>query len=294
MEVDFTIPGNIPKNENIRRLVSCESLLGKPIGDVTVFREGKGINTNWYVKASVVTGEFPVSPVYPKGRIEKFDLPAIPISVFERENLKNGLVDVKKAIEIYYPELLREPVPRNINRYEDNIVVDSNGNALKVVEFNPYDKDTNPRSTTYDERVLSAIVQNLDSGEISEVKARISEYEAKVINSSMTVREATEIYLGDQLRLPAHYQRFHLPDGIPTERIHVGGGYKRDIEFGMNGYVSSRMPLTMTDQKALSSGLATKEQIAAKYLGREILAMKLSTEHKGLSQDISKSASRKI
>lgn len=274
MEVDFKINGSIPQDDaKLLRSVSTGPL-GREISDLTIYKEvidngSYGKDVQWFFQATA-GNDF-------TGR-EK--LPLIPASAFEIACLKKGVWDAEKAVEYFYPMLNKEQISGK-EKDMDDIVINDENQSLRVYDLNPYGRDNDPRSPTFDERVLIGKIENMSTGEYSQVKVPISDYDFLAITNVMSVREAAEKYLGSDLKLPCHYEQFHLPEGIEADKTYIlsqGSGKRPKVYAHLNGDVADA-EISYKDYQALSSGLATKNQIVAKYLGSDIKAMADYSNH---------------
>ena len=110
----------------------------------------------------------------------------------------------------------------------------------------------------------------------------------------MTPGQLVEKNFGDRLHLSSHYQQFKLPEGIENEQIRIAkdrsdGKWKVSVDLGERGKTEKK-EMSFDDGYSLyKAKTATREQIAAKYVGDEVKSL-LSAP----SMKMEKSASMKM
>ena len=95
----------------------------------------------------------------------------------------------------------------------------------------------------------------------------------------MTPGQLVERNFGERLHLPSHYAQFQLPEGIDPKGVRVAkdrsdGKWKVSADLGEGRGRTSKQEISFDDGYSLfKAKSATRQQIAAKYLGQEIAAM---------------------
>ena len=92
-----------------------------------------------------------------------------------------------------------------------------------------------------------------------------------------TPAQLVERNFGARLHLPSHYEQFRLPEGVDPKGIRVGkdkeGKWGVSVDLGEGRGRTSRQEISFDDGYSLfKTKSASREQIAAKYLGQEISA----------------------
>ena len=94
----------------------------------------------------------------------------------------------------------------------------------------------------------------------------------------MTPGQLVEKNFGDRLHLSSHYQQFKLPEGIENEQIWIAkdrsdGKWKVSVDLGERGKTETK-EMSFDDGYSLyKAKTATREQIAAKYVGDEVKSL---------------------
>ena len=94
----------------------------------------------------------------------------------------------------------------------------------------------------------------------------------------MTPDQLVEKNFGDRLHLSSHYQQFKLPEGIENEQIWIAkdrsdGKWKVSVDLGERGKTEKK-EMSFDDGYSLyKAKTATREQIAAKYVGDEVKSL---------------------
>ena len=94
----------------------------------------------------------------------------------------------------------------------------------------------------------------------------------------MTPGQLVEKNFGERLHLPSHYQQFELPQGVDPKGIRIAkdrsdGKWKVSVDLGDKGKTDKK-EITFDDGYSLyKTKSATREQIAAKYLGDDLNKM---------------------
>ena len=110
----------------------------------------------------------------------------------------------------------------------------------------------------------------------------------------MTPGQLVEKNFGERLHLSSHYQQFKLPEGIEKEQIRIAkdrsdGKWKVSVDLGERGKTEKK-EMSFDDGFSLyKAKTATREQIAAKYVGEQVKSL-LSTP----AAKMEKSASMKM
>lgn len=177
---------------------------------------------------------------------------------------------VPQLMERYYPTKLMEKVPEVA--YQVPNVIAGPENNLTINKFNVY-KEKDEQRPDFGRYKFYAEV----GGEkMSTVASRhdLNAYFDRV----MTPGQLVEKNFGERLHLPSHYQQFRLPEGVDASGVRVAkdradGKWKVSMDLGEHGRTDKK-EISFDDGFALfKTKTATREQIAAKYLGNEISAM---------------------
>lgn len=198
---------------------------------------------------------------------------------------RNKEVTVPQMMERYYPTKLMPKVPEVAYKVP-NVVAGPNGN-MTVDKFNVY-KEKDEQRADFGRYKFYAQVGDQ---KMSAVPSRqdLNAYFDRV----MTPGQLVEKNFGERLHLSSHYQQFKLPDGIESNQIRIAKDrsddkWKVSVDLGEAG-CTSKKEMSFDDGFSLyKTKTATREQIAAKYVGEEVKSL-LSNHVK-----IDKSASIKI
>lgn len=178
---------------------------------------------------------------------------------------------VPQLMERYYPTKLMAKVPETAYQFP-NVIAGPDKGTLTVDKFNVYkEKDE----------------QRPDFGKYK-FYAQIGEQKMSTVASShdlnayfdrvMTPGQLVERNFGDRLHLKSHYEQFSLPEGIDPKSVRVAKDrsddkWKVSADLGEHGRTSKK-EISFDDGFSLfKTKTATREQIAAKYLGDEIRTM---------------------
>ena len=91
----------------------------------------------------------------------------------------------------------------------------------------------------------------------------------------MTPGQLVEKNFGERLHLSSHYQQFRLPEGIQNDQIRIGkdrndGKWRVHVDLGERGKTEKKEISFDDGFSHFKAKTATREQIAAKYLGEEV------------------------
>lgn len=178
---------------------------------------------------------------------------------------------VAQLMERYYPTKLMPRVPEAAYQIP-NVIVGPDRNNLTVDKFNVYKEKDEQRAdfgrykfyAQIGEQKMSAVASRHD----------LNAYFDRV----MTPGQLVERNFGDRLHLKSHYEQFSLPEGVDPKSVRVAKDgsddkWKVSVDLGEHGRTSKK-EISFDDGFSLfKAKTATREQIAAKYLGDEIRTM---------------------
>ena len=195
-------------------------------------------------------------------------------------------ITVPQLMERYYPTKLMEKVP-DIAFKTPNVIAGPEGNMI-IDKFNVYKERDETRADYGKYKFYAQIGEQKMS--IIPSRQDLNAYFDRV----MTPDQLVEKNFGDRLHLSSHYQQFKLPEGIENEQIRIAkdrsdGKWKVSVDLGERGKTEKK-EMSFDDGYSLyKAKTATREQIAAKYVGDEVKSL-LSAP----SMKMEKSASMKM
>lgn len=194
---------------------------------------------------------------------------------------------VPQLMERYYPTKLQQKVPEEAYRLP-NVIATANGNQT-IEKFNVY-KEKNEASPDFGKYKLYAQV---GEQKVSTVASR-QDLNA-FFDRTATPAQLVERNFAGRLNIPNAYEQHKLPEGVDPKSVRISkdrndGQWKVSVDLGEQGR-TSRQAISFDDGFALfKTKAATREQIAAKYVGGEVEKL-LSQQN---AQTIDKSKSMKI
>lgn len=195
-------------------------------------------------------------------------------------------ITVPELMQRYYPTKLMPKVPEEAFKYPNGLAGPSG--PITIDKFNVY-KETDETRADYGRYKFYAQVGDKKMSTPAS-REDLNAYFDRV----MTPGQLVERNFGERLHLPSHYAQFRLPEGIDPKGVRVAkdrsdGRWRVSADLGEGRGRTSKQEISFDDGYSLfKAKSATREQIAAKYLGQEIaakLAAPLSME---------KSASMKV
>lgn len=183
---------------------------------------------------------------------------------------RNKEVTVPQLMERYYPTKLMPKVPE-VAYQVPNVVAAPNGN-MTIDKFNVY-KEKDEQRPDFGRYKFYA---QIGDQKMSAVPSRqdLNAYFDRV----MTPGQLVEKNFGERLHLSSHYQQFKLPEGIESNQIRIAkdrsdGKWKVSVDLGEAGRTSKK-EMSFDDGFSLyKTKTATREQIAAKYVGDEVKSL---------------------
>ena len=174
---------------------------------------------------------------------------------------------VPQLMERYYPTKLMPKVPE-VAFKTPNVLPGPEGN-MTIDKFNVYKEKDETRADYGKYKFYAQIGEN----KMSTVASRqdLNAYFDRV----MTPGQLVEKNFGERLHLSSHYQQFRLPEGVENEQIRIAkdrsdGKWKVSVDLGERGKTDKK-ELSFDDGYSLyKTKTATREQIAAKYVGNEV------------------------
>ena len=177
---------------------------------------------------------------------------------------------VPQLMERYYPTKLMEKVP-DIAFKTPNVITGPEGN-MTIDKFNVYKEKDESRADYGKYKFYAQIGEQKMS--IIPSRQDLNAYFDRV----MTPGQLVEKNFGDRLHLSSHYQQFKLPEGIENEQIRIAkdrsdGKWKVSVDLGERGKTEKK-EMSFDDGYSLyKAKTATREQIAAKYVGDEVKSL---------------------
>jgi len=178
---------------------------------------------------------------------------------------------VPQLMERYHPTKLMQRVP-DVAFQVANVVSGPEQRPLTVDKFNVY-KEKDEQRPDFGRYKFYAEV---DGQKMSTVASRqdLNAYFDRV----QTPGQLVEKNFGERLHLPSHYQQFRLPEGVEASVVRIAkdrfdNKWKVSADLGEHGRTDKK-EISFDDGFALfKTKTATREQIAAKYLGEDIKTM---------------------
>ena len=178
---------------------------------------------------------------------------------------------VPQLMERYYPTKLMQRVP-DVAFQVANVVPGPDQRPLSVDKFNVY-KEKDEQRPDFGRYKFYAEV---DGQKMSTVASRqdLNAYFDRV----QTPGQLVEKNFGERLHLPSHYEQFRLPEGVDASGVRIAkdradGKWKVSMDLGEHGRTDKK-EISFDDGYSLfKTKTASREQIAAKYLGEDVRAM---------------------
>lgn len=186
------------------------------------------------------------------------------------EAYKKRELTVSQLMERYYPTKLMPKVPEEAFKYPNGIAGPKG--VLTVDKFNVY-KEKDETKEDYGKYKFYAKIGDKQMSTIAS-RSDLNAYFDRV----MTPGQLVEKNFGERLHLPSHYEQFKLPQGVDPAGIRITKpkgerAWSISIDLGEHGR-TERKPISFDDGYSLYKvKSATREQIAAKYLGDDITKM---------------------
>lgn len=178
---------------------------------------------------------------------------------------------VPQLMERYYSTKLMQRAP-DVAFQVANVVPGPDQRPLSVDKFNVYKEKDEQRP----DFGLYKFYAEVDGQKMSTVASRqdLNAYFDRV----QTPGQLVEKNFGERLHLPSHYQQFRLPEGVEASAVRIAkdrsdNKWKVSADLGEHGRTDKK-EISFDDGFALfKTKTATREQIAAKYLGEDIRTM---------------------
>ncbi len=215
-------------------------------------------------------------------RVNGKQLPAVQLSTEESQRFsnlshENRIADaVRELMGKYYPSKLE----RHLSKEEfTNGVTLSDGR--KIDKFNVY-KENNPDMKGYGKWHFYVDVGGVKMSQVGD-RDSLNAY----FDKSRTPAQITEKMFGEKLHLASAYKSYVLPDGVKDIRIAKSDGKQWCISAEIDGVRTPKRNLSYDDGVSFfSTHTATKEQLAAKYLTKDINEIRNQREHVSNSMKI--------
>lgn len=178
---------------------------------------------------------------------------------------------VPQLMERYYPTKLMQRVP-DVAFQVANVVPGPDQRPLSVDKFNVY-KEKDEQRPDFGRYKFYAEVDGQKMSTIASCQD-LNAYFDRV----QTPGQLVEKNFGERLHLPSHYQQFRLPEGVEASAVRIAkdrsdNKWKVSADLGEHGRTDKK-EISFDDGFALfKTKTATREQIAAKYLGEDIRTM---------------------
>ncbi len=179
-------------------------------------------------------------------------------------------ITVPELMQRYYPTKLMPRVPEEAFKYPNGLAGPSG--PITIDKFNVY-KETDETRADYGRYKFYAQVGDKKMSTPAS-REDLNAYFDRV----MTPGQLVERNFGERLHLPSHYAQFRLPEGIDPKGVRVAkdrsdGRWRVSADLGEGRGRTSKQEISFDDGYSLfKAKSATREQIAAKYLGQEITA----------------------
>lgn len=242
-----------PNKQSEKRPPQMITVNGDRVSHAHVFKSNT--SDDWFFTAKI-NGE----PLRPVG-----------ITRDETDGFFNKSLSVQNLMEKYYPSKLMPKVNSN-DLTVTHTFKGNNGQSHTVEKFNVY-KEKDQSNQDYGKYKFYAVVD----GQKMSMTAPKSDLNA-FFDKVMTPAQLVVKNFGDRLNLKEHYEQFKLPEGVDTSKIHIMKNketnfYEISANFGEGARISGKA-LSYNDRTSFfATKTATKEQLAAKYLGNEISAI---------------------
>ncbi len=178
---------------------------------------------------------------------------------------------VPQLMERYYPTKLMQRVP-DVAFQVANVVSGPEQRPLTVDKFNVY-KEKDEQRPDFGRYKFYAEVYGQKMSTVAS-RQDLNAYFDRV----QTPGQLVEKNFGERLHLPSHYQQFRLPEGVEASVVRIAkdrsdNKWKVSADLGEHGRTDKK-EISFDDGFALfKTKTATREQIAAKYLGEDIKTM---------------------
>lgn len=174
---------------------------------------------------------------------------------------------IPQMMEKYFPTKLMQKVPE-VAFSIPNVIAGPEGNSLTIDRFNVY-KEKNPARDDFGKYKFFASVDGKNMSVVAS-KEDLNKFFDRVTTPADLVKKN----FGERLHLPEAYAKYILPEGIKSEDIRISKGkdgtWGVSVDLGDSGK-TSRAVLSYDDGYSyFQTHTASREQIAAKYLGNEI------------------------
>lgn len=194
---------------------------------------------------------------------------------------KERKIAVPELMERYYPTKLMKTVPSDA--YNFPVAMPQENGNLVIEKFNVY-KEKDPAREDVGKYKFYAKVDGIHMSALAE-RSDLNAYFDKVA----TPQQFVEKYFGEKLHLKSAYAQYTLPDVVKPEYVSISktkeGPWAVSVDLGEHGK-TSRAKLSFDDAHSyFQTKTASKEQLAAKYLGSEV--SKLLSVSSSLQKEVS-------
>lgn len=175
---------------------------------------------------------------------------------------------VPQLMERYYPTKLMPKVPDMAFTFPNGIA-GPNG-PLSVDKFNVY-KETDPKRDDFGKYKFYAKIGEQKMSTVASRQDLNAYFDRVATPGDLVTRN-----FGERLHLKAHYDQFQLPEGIDPKSIRIAKDrtdnvYKVTVKSEADSGKTLKKPISYDDGYSyFKAKTASREQIAAKYLGSEL------------------------
>ena len=244
------------KEQKEHREPQMVTVNGEKVSHGHVFQSNKNPET-WYFTA----------------KIDGKQLRPMIMSAEDLEACRKKESSIEQLMKTYYPTKLEKKVSpeeyKADNKLSDGRVID---------KMNVY-KENNEQSPDFGKYKLYAVVGDQKMSTVMTFRD-LNAYFDRVTTPAQLV----EKNFGEKLHLASAYEKYKLPEGVQAKDIRIAkdkqsGQWNISADLGEKGR-TSKMPLSFDDGYSyFTAKTATREQLAAKYLNREINGLLSSQKH---------------
>lgn len=234
-----------------KRAPQMVTVNGDKVSNLHVFKSDR--SEDWFIAAKI--NDVPLKPK--------------DCSKEDCEAIMTKKANVEHLMEKYYPTKIMPKLSAADLKLPATLV--DNGKELTIEKFNVY-KEKNQESRDYGKYKVYAQVGDKKMSVVA-TPQMLDEYFDRVKTPAQLVTQA----FGEQLNLKAYYEQFKLPEGVDAQNVRIQKNKETnryEISVNIEGLKSSSPELSYPDRVSyFQEKTATKEQLAAKYLGGEIPQM---------------------
>lgn len=203
-------------------------------------------------------------------KVNDVPLKAKVMSAEDMEGLMNKTLKVEQLMQKYYPAILLPKVAPAEFKLPKTIATAEG--KMQLIKFNVY-KENDPQKQDFGEYKFYAQVGDKKMSRTGS-KQDLDDYFNRVTTPVSLVVKV----FGDRLGIADHYKQFQLPEGVKKEDIilkknSTTNRFEISVKLPGGGTTPSKELSYEDRQSFFQHKVATKEQMAAKYLGSELSNM---------------------